>query len=136
MRDSTKINVTETELYMLASEIIQEHMDSFTNKSVFSNMCKDDIMDKLMDMVASKRLSIGFIESLACANVSNFHVALDFDNNEKWMYMGGMSKALHSRDEFLSQIEIASKSIHSGNVTIKDKTTGKQFGKDYFKNRR
>ena len=125
-----QIVVTETELYMLAAEMVMENMP-MTNKE-FNPKDKDECVEKLMDLVERKMLSHDWLASVASANASNCHVYVDCD--EKWVgsYLGGLSRAQHSRDEFIARVKDAQENMRKGNVIVKGKGPKRQFGKNYF----
>lgn len=125
MNENKEVRVSKVELYMLAADEVMENMP-MSNKD-FNPRDKDECIDLLMKMVAREELSIEWIESVATANLSNVHTVIDYKLDKAWSYMGGMSKAKFSREDFLKQVEETHLAMKSGKIKVQDK-----YGKQYF----
>jgi len=120
-----EIQVTESQLFILAAEMVMENLP-LTDTS-FNPKNKDECVDLLMKFVDEKKLNLTWIQTVASANISNRHCFVDY-HDEKWNCLHGMSRATNTRDEFLNKIKGISENVMAGKVSFKD-----QFGKRFFK---
>jgi len=120
-----EIRVSETELYLLAAEEVMENLP-LTNKEFYPKT-KDECIDKLMEIVANKGLTIDWIKAVAEANISNKYTAIDCSNEWQWSFLGGMNKAKHTREEFVEKIASIQKGLKEKKIIVSDK-----YGKRYF----
>lgn len=133
MNNDKMIQVTESEMFMLAAEMVMENMP-LTNKS-FRPKDKDECIELLEEQVRSKKLSLDWLRSVASANVSNVHCYIDMDEKNIWQYLGGLSRATHTREDFIKQAKDVQAKMEKGEVDFKIHKAAnnrKGYGKKYF----
>lgn len=116
--EKKEIPVTETELYMLAADMVMENLP-FTNPA-FAPKDSDECVSLLEKLIGEKKLSIDWLRSVASANVSNAHCYIDYGMDEKWIYLGGMSRATNTREDFIQYIAKVRLQMEKGQVVFKN----------------
>lgn len=122
-----EVQVTEFECYLMAAQMVMENMP-LTNKK-FNPTDVDQCVDMLQDLVLNKQLTFDWIKSVASANLSNLHCFVDCSEDGVWNYMGGLSRANHSREDFLKELKDFAAKVDAGKYTVNKR---KGFGKNYF----
>jgi hypothetical protein len=124
-----EIPLTQAEFFYTVADVVMENMP-FSN-TAFNPKDKDECVDMLKALIENSKIAMEWLQGVVNASYSNQHIYIDYDKDEKWFLLNGMSKAKNTREEFVNRCQEIHKKMVEGKVTVNGKKS--KYGKNYFK---